>query len=183
MRLLRVCECVYSPLQIQSKADLLCTSQVSQGEKVCSLVFNEKPKKRSLAYAYQAAHTVPKNKRMLLQANRPRQPNSQTAKHPCIRNDNSYGFDGEMAQKKKTQEEVPGNRSRRRRQEAGNLLANGNARRRTPFANCRQLTHTTHTAHPLTRSLTRTFTISTLFQEISHHLLFKVFFEKHQHAT
>lgn len=109
-------------------------------------------------------------------------PDSQTAKHPCIRNDNSYGFDGEMAQKK-TQEEVPGNRSRRKRQEAGNLLANGNARRRTPFANCRQLTHTTHTAHPLTRSLTRTFTISTLFQEISHHLLFKVFFEKHQHAT
>lgn len=28
-------------------------------------------------------------------------PDSQTAKHPCIRNDNSYGFDGEMAQKKK----------------------------------------------------------------------------------
>lgn len=81
MRLLRVCECVYSPLQIQSKADLLCTSQVSQGEKVCSLVFNEKPKKRSLAYAYQAAHTVPKNKRMLLQANRPRQPNSQAPMH------------------------------------------------------------------------------------------------------
>lgn len=76
-----VCECVYSPLQIQSKADLLCTSQVSQGEKVCSLVFNEKPKKRSLAYAYQAAHTVPKNKRMLLQANRPRQPNSQAPMH------------------------------------------------------------------------------------------------------
>lgn len=29
-------------------------------------------------------------------------PDSQTARHPCIRNDNSYGFDGEMAQKKKT---------------------------------------------------------------------------------
>lgn len=27
-------------------------------------------------------------------------PDSQTARHPCIRNDNSYGFDGEMAQKK-----------------------------------------------------------------------------------
>lgn len=51
-------------------------------------------------------------------------PDSQTARHPCIRNDNSYGFDGEMAQKK-NQEEVPGNRSRSRRrsQEAGNLLA------------------------------------------------------------
>lgn len=181
MRLLRVCECVYSPLQIQSKADLLCTSQVSQGEKVCSLVFNEKPKKRSLAYAYQAAHTVPKNKRMLLQANRPRQPNSQAPMHKKRQQLRLWWRDG--AKKKKNQEEVPGNRSRRRRQEAGNLLANGNARRRTPFANCRQLTHTTHTAHPLTRSLTRTFTISTLFQEISHHLLFKVFFEKHQHAT
>lgn len=175
-------ECVYSPLQIQSKADLLCTSQVSQGEKVCSLVFNEKPKKRSLAYAYQAAHTVPKNKRMLLQANRPRQPNSQAPMHKKRQQLRLWWRDGAKKKPRRSprQQEPEPETEPRSRQPA---CLNGNARRRTPFANCRQLTHTTHTAHPLTRSLTRTFTISTLFQEISHHLLFKVFFEKHQHAT
>lgn len=99
MRLLRVCASMCTPHFKYNRKPIYFVQVKCLREKKFALWFSTKNLRRG------AWLTLTKLRTRCRKTNgcccRQTGPDSQTARHPCIRNDNSYGFDGEMAQKKK----------------------------------------------------------------------------------